>query len=108
MLMTDAVDRYLELGLRLGRHIDGFVDAYFGPAGIQQRVTAEPVIAPAKLADDARRLLADVEAGDLEPTRRHFLAAQVRGLHTTARKLAGEPITYSDEVETSYGVRPQH
>ena len=33
-------------------------------------------------------------------------AAQVLGLLTTARKLAGEPIGYADEVEACYGVRP--
>ena len=102
-----VVERYLELGLRLGRHIDGFVDAYFGPADIKQRVDASPVLPPDRLADDARRLLRDTEDADLDVNRRHFLAAQVRGLHTTARKLAGDDIGYSDEVEASYGVRPR-
>jgi hypothetical protein len=103
-----VIERYLELGLQLGRHIDGFVDAYFGPPDIAARVAAAPVVAPATLAAEARRLLADIDGSDLDANRRHFLAAQVRGLRTTAMKLAGEPITYSDEVETSYGVRPQH
>ena len=40
------------------------------------------------------------------PTRRRWLRAQVVGLHTSARKLAGEPIGYADEVERCYGVRP--
>jgi hypothetical protein len=102
-----VVERYLELGLRLGRHVDGFVDAYFGPPDIKRRVDAAPVVPPAQLADDARRLLRDVEDADLDGNRRHFLAAQVRGLHTTARTLAGEVIGYSDEVEASYGVRPR-
>jgi hypothetical protein len=101
------IERYLELGLQLGRHIDGFVDAYFGPPDIKARVDAAPVVPPDRLAADARRLLADIEASDLDANRRHFLLGQVRGLRTTAMKLAGEPITYSDEVETSYGVRPQ-
>jgi hypothetical protein len=105
---SDAVvERYLELGLRLGRHIDGFVDAYFGPPDINRRVHAAPPVPPAQLADDARRLLRDVEESDLDANRRHFLAAQVRGLHTTARTLAGDAIGYSDEVEASYGVRPR-
>ena len=102
------IDRYLELGLRLGKHVDGFVDAYFGPADLAARVEAEPVQPPARLADDARRLLADLD-GDtsLDAHRRHWIAAQVRGLHTSARKLAGEPIGYADEVEACYGVRPR-
>src|SRR4051794_36964641 len=107
-MSENVIDRYLELGLRLGRHIDGFVDAYFGPPAIKARVDAANVVPPAQLASDARRLLADIDASGLDANRRHFLAGQVRGLRTTAMKLAGEPITYSDEVETSYGVRPQH
>ena len=104
----DVVTRYLELGLRLGRHIDGLVDAYFGPAELARGVESEPVLPPARLAEDARRLLADLpEATVLDPARRRWLAAQVRGLHTTARRLAGEAIGYSDEVEACYGVRPR-
>ena len=103
-----TIDAYLELGLRLGRHVDGLVDAYFGPPAIAARVAAEPLRAPAALADDARRLLADVEADTgLEPNRRHWLAAQLRGMRTTAAKLAGEAIGYADEVEACYGVRPR-
>ncbi|HVM55230.1 MAG TPA: hypothetical protein VM262_18740 [Acidimicrobiales bacterium] len=102
-----VVERYLELGLRLGKHIDGFVDAYFGPGDIKARVGAEPPDPPAKLAADSKRLLADIDDADLDASRRHFLRGQVQGLRTTARKLAGDPIGYYDEVETSYGVRPQ-
>lgn len=107
MTEPDLVTRYLELGLSLGRHVDGFVDAYFGPQDIADRIAAEPVVAPARLADDARRLLADLEVdAALDADRRHWLAAQARGLHTSARKLAGEAIGYADEVEACYGVRP--
>ena len=31
-MSADAlIDRYLALGLALGRHVDGLVDAYYGP-----------------------------------------------------------------------------
>ena len=33
-MTSDVVGAYLELGLRLGRHVDGFVDAYYGPPEI--------------------------------------------------------------------------
>ena len=116
--MTGTVDdgcvgRYLELGLALGRHIDGLVDAYYGPQDLAARIAAEPHRPPGLLADQARRLLADLLAGapldpssSEDPARRAWLAAQVRGLLTTARRLSGEDIAYEDEVEACYGVRP--
>ncbi|MBW8826070.1 MAG: DUF885 domain-containing protein [Acidobacteria bacterium] len=107
MAEPDVVTRYLELGLALGRHVEGFVDAYFGPQDIAARIAAEPAVAPARLAEDARRLLGDLEVDTgLDASRRHWLTDQVRGLRTSARKLAGESIGYADEVEACYGVRP--
>ena len=121
MAEPGLVEEYLTLGLRLGRHIDGMVDAYYGPAGRAASVEAEPLVAPDRLVADSRSLLASIDAGSpLEtaspsgggaedgaaPSRRHWLRAQVVGLLTTARKLAGEQIGYADEVEACYGVRP--
>jgi hypothetical protein len=114
------VDQYLTLGLRLGRHIDGLVDAYYGPPGRLAAVEAEPLAAPEQLAADARRMLAAIDSGELLESnetgasvgggvsdRRHWLRAQLLGLFTTARRLSGEQISYADEVEACYGVRPR-
>jgi len=113
-----AVGRYLTLGLALGRHVDGLVDAYYGPPEAAAAAAEGEPVAPAVLADSARRLLADLDAGvalddeagatgdGADGSRRRWLSAQVRGLHTTARRLAGEAIAYPDEVESCYGVRP--
>jgi hypothetical protein len=114
------VDQYLLLGLRLGRHIDGLVDAYYGPPAPATLVAAEPLQSPEQLLEAARSLLAAIDAGaavdpapsagpgeqGAAPARRHWLRAQVVGLLTTARRLAGEPIGYADEVEACYGIRP--
>jgi len=104
----DPVERYLEAGLRLGRHVDGLVDAYYGPPALAGRVAAEPVLEAARLAGDLAALLADLDAGtgELDPVRRRWLRAQAVGLHTTAERLAGVSLTYGDEVERCYGVRP--
>jgi hypothetical protein len=107
--VTDPVTAYLELGLRLGRHLDGLVDAYYGPPELSAAVDAEQVRPIGALVDDAARLVAALDRGegDLDAARRRWLRAQVVGLHTTARKLAGEAIPYADEVEQCYGVRPR-
>jgi hypothetical protein len=91
--------RYLELCLRLGRHVDGLVDSYFGPPEIAERVDEEPPREPAELVADAEALLDENDRAHLE--------ARLVGLATVARKLAGGQIPYADEVERCYGIRPQ-
>jgi hypothetical protein len=107
-LADDLVTRYIELGLRLGRLLDGLVDAYYGPAELRQRIDNEPAPDPAKLTQEARRLVADLDAGegDLDASRRRWIRGQVRGLLVTAQRFAGETVGFLDEVEQCYGVRP--
>ena len=109
-MSEDLVERYLDLGLALGRHVEGFVDAYYGPPELAERVAAEPLRSLRRISIDLRSLLGDLDAGagDLDVSRRRWLRAQVVGLRTSALKLAGEPIRYADEVEACYGVRPRH
>ena len=103
-----AVDAYIELGLALGRHVDGLVDAYYGPPEPARRAAVGEPVAPVELARRAGELLVALEADHtLEDGRRRWLRAQVTGLRTTARKLSGEAIGYADEVELCYSVRPR-
>ena len=107
-MADDPVLRYLELGLRLGRHLDGMVDAYYGPEALAAQVDAEPLRPLPALVADARSLVAALDAGegDLDAVRRRWLRAQAAGLHASARVLAGEPLSFVDEVAECYGVRP--
>ena len=100
-------DQYLELGLRLGRHVDGLVDSYYGPDEISARIDAEPLRDSGALAGDAARLLEALDGAELEEGRARWLRAQLVGLETVARRLAGEEIPFADEVERCYGVRPR-
>jgi hypothetical protein len=92
------VERYLRLGLHLGRHVDGIVDAYYGPPELA--VDTEAPVDPRTLVAEAEALLDELEAG--------WLRDQVVGLRTCAGMLAGESGSYADEVEGCYGVRPTH
>ena len=100
------VDAYIDLGLQIGRHIPGFVDAYYGPPDLRERTHGSPLANPAELAASAAVLIEELDADGFEPQRRRWLHAQLAGLHTVARKLAGAEIQYSDEVELCYGTRP--
>lgn len=96
--MTEAVEQYLCLGLQVGRHVDGIVDAYFGPPELAAAVEAEPPVEPGALVFAAEALLHELEDG--------WLRDQVVGLRTYAGLLADESTSYADEVEGCYGVRP--
>lgn len=93
-----AAERYLRLGLQLGRHVDGIVDAYHGPVELAAAVEKEPPADPRALVSGAEALLDELEDG--------WLRDQMLGVHTYARALAGEIGSYADEVEGCYGVRP--
>ena len=105
--MTVVAERYLTLGLRLGRHVDGLVDSYCGPPKLAQAVAAETLVTATDLVAEADDLVADLELSDLEPQRRAWLRDQVGGLRAYAGVLAGESISYAEEVERCYGIRPE-
>jgi hypothetical protein len=102
--MSEVGVEYIELGLRLGRHQEGLVDSYYGPAEIKERIDAEEPRNPGSLAEDAARLRDSLDG--LEEDRRKWLQAQLVGLETAARKLAGAEISFEEEVELYYGVPP--
>ncbi len=91
-------ERYVLLGLRLGRHVDGLVDSYYGPAELKEQVDNEELVPAEQLVADGASLVAELDDG--------WLRDCAQGLETYARVLSGEPISYSDEVERCYGVRP--
>jgi hypothetical protein len=93
-----AAERYVVLGLRLGRHVEEVVDAYFGPPELANAVSAEAPADPSELVSDAEALFDELGDG--------WLRDQVAGLRTYARVVAGEAGSYVDEVEGCYGVRP--
>jgi hypothetical protein len=97
------VERYLLLSLRLGRHIDGFVDFYYGPKELAERVAGEEPAPPAALVEEAKKL-ADRVGEFGEPQRERWFAAQLEGLAAVAERLAGSPMSYEDEVRRCYGV----
>src|SRR3954454_22168952 len=48
-MTSSAPERYVRLGLQLGRHLEGIVDAYFGPPELAAAVHAEPAVDPRAL-----------------------------------------------------------
>jgi hypothetical protein len=100
IVRESAAERYVRLGLQVGRHVDGIVDAYFGPAELAEEVEAAPPVDSRELVAEAQALLHELEDG--------WLRDQTAAMRAYAGVLAGESLPYADEVERCYGVRPTH
>lgn len=95
--------RYIGLAFDLEQHIEGFVDAYFGPPELKQRPQRRP---PAELIAEAGALRAAVQASTYPAPRKAYLEAQLRAMETSARQLAGESLAYRDEVRLLFDIEP--
>lgn len=101
----DVAREYVLLGLRFDRVSQGFVDAYTGDPALRRQVENEPAPEPAALAARARTLLAELPVSGLDGDRVEFLRGQLTGLECSGRKLAGQDVSFVDEVEAYFGVR---
>jgi hypothetical protein len=102
--MASLPERYLLLGLRLGKHVHGLVDGYFGPQQLQETVDREDPVDPSLLLEEARALSADVGTGDGDPQRTRWLSAQLDGLVCVAEMVAGAEPPWREAVRRCYGI----
>ena len=104
----DTIGRdYLTLALSLDRHFSGFVDAYFGPAEIKDRVEAGEPRPLDALADDAQRLLEAIEASDCDAQRHDYLVRQTRAMAAVISNLTGDRLEFVREVELYFDITPE-
>ncbi len=100
----DLAREYVLLGLRFDRLSAGFVDAYTGDPALRRQVEDEPRPLPSALAAQARSLLAELPSSGLAEDRVELLRSQLTALECNARRLAGEPVGFVDEVAAYFGV----
>jgi len=112
----DAIaESYVLLVLDIGELEPGYVDAYYGPAEWQAAARAETETA-AQLTRRAAHLssrLADFDrngpagATPAEIQRRKYLIAHVSAASARLRMLSGETMSFADEAEALFGIRPE-
>jgi hypothetical protein len=99
-------ERYLLLGLRLGRHLDGLVDAYFGAPELEAQVAGEELADPEALTGEAQALRTGLDGvGDAQ--RRRWLDAQLEGLECVGEMVSGKTIPWRESVRRCYGLDVQ-
>ena len=102
---TDTVTEYLTLGLRFGRVVDGFVDAYTGDPALRRQVDDEPAPDPMDLSRQATELSRRVPDAGLSAARTDYLTAHLDALAVAGRRLAGESMSFIDEVHSYFQVQ---
>ncbi len=108
-MITEQIDEfgesYLRLALEINKHIDGYVDAYYGPEQIKKEVESVGALPPKQLSEDHHRLV-DLLPTE-EPKRHKYLLALVDAMGFMIRKLNGEEFDYLEEVEGLFGIKPE-
>ena len=109
----DAIARdYVALILEIGEREPGYVDAYYGPAEWQEAAKASPRTLP-QLIEGAAGLterLNGMPTRGVEPAvvqRRAYLLAHVSAASARLRMLSGETMSFADEAEALFGIRPE-
>jgi hypothetical protein len=105
--LDDWGQSYLRLGLRLEKHVAGYVDAYYGPEEIRSAIGEETAQPPPVLVDAAKELRQELPRQNYSPQRTTYLEKHLLAIETLARKLAGETFSYCEEVERYFDISPQ-
>ena len=103
--------RYVVLGLDLGRHDANYVDAYYGPDSLKVAAEAES-LSVAEIRASAESLIGVL--GDSVPAyrdsvvamRHRYLRVQLGSMAARARMLGGERLSFDEEAQALYDVRP--
>jgi hypothetical protein len=98
---------FVRIGLSIGAHFPGYVDAYFGPPSIAQSVANEGAPSLGELQALVRDLANDVASdAHLDSNRRDYLLSEITAMRTTLVILQGETPDIAEEVLSLYGVTP--
>ncbi len=112
----DAIaEDYVMLILDIGELEPGYVDAYYGPAEWQAAAKAETETADqliqraawlsSRLAGLDRNGPSGATPADIQ--RRKYLDAHVAAASARLRMLSGEKMSFADEAEALFGIRPE-
>ncbi|MGB3796080.1 MAG: hypothetical protein WA957_07225 [Alteraurantiacibacter sp.] len=104
---------YLALQLAIGEKDPGYVDAYYGPEELATRAaqgdgeTSLGELQARVVALDATLGLVEADPGTPEAERVRYLRAMLSSAKVRLRMLRGEKISFQDEAEGLFGVRPE-
>ncbi|MFW9878972.1 MAG: hypothetical protein ACFFG0_38325 [Candidatus Thorarchaeota archaeon] len=97
---------YILLGLRIDKHIDGYVEHYYGPTELKDLIEAEGKVSPKKLMQDCKNLIDQLKNQGFEEKRQTFFEKTLIAIQMILRILDGEKIPYLKQVEKLFDFKP--
>ncbi len=106
MDLDDFAKNYIILGLRINKHIDGYVEHYYGPSDLKTIVDTEKILSPNQLLKDCLVLKNQLTNQGFEAKRQKFLLKNIEAMETIIRKITGEKVPYLEQVERLFDFKP--
>jgi hypothetical protein len=95
---------FLLLALRIDKHIEGYVDYYYGPEKLRQIVDCESLTAPNMLLNDSNYLLKQLGSQGFDKERIRYIEKLLIAMKTSIEILIGSPISVKDQISRLYDV----
>lgn len=109
--LREIADAYIKLTLEAGTHEAEYVDAYYGPAALQEAAKAAPRNLDALLAD-ARALTVRIDkalptlSNDTDRRRARALRGMLVAAETRLQMLQGKKFAFNDEAKGQFATIP--
>jgi hypothetical protein len=107
MSSYDFGKEYILLGLRMGKLIEGFVDAFYGPPEWKELVNNEKPLSPRNLLKSCKALQKKLKNQGFLEERTKFLEKTLSALETSLEINLGEKIPFLEKVYRLYDIRPK-
>lgn len=106
MDLDDFTKSYIKLGLRINKHINGYVEHYYGPPEIKKAIDAEEIVSPRNLLQDCKNIMDQIKNQGFDEKRYRFLEKTLVAIKTILRKLNGDKMPYLKQVENLFDFTP--
>jgi len=105
--LDEFAKEYLRLGLRIGKHINGYVESYYGPTEIKQAVDMEKLKSPKLLLSDCNNLFNLLTEQGFKDNRKNYFRKTLNAIETLLKKLNGDKISYIEFVTNLFDFKPK-
>lgn len=95
------------MALRIDKHIEGYVDYYYGPERLRQIVYSESLTAPNVLLNDSNDLIKQLGSQGFDKERIRYIEKLLIAMKTSIEILIGSSISIKDQISRLYDVSIQ-